>query len=277
MLSENQLAQYHQEGYVLIEEAVPAALLEPLREAAQRTTERTRSGQWPHRRDAGSGDIWGVGHLLHPDLGEPTFAEYMACDVVIDVVAQLLGVEDAEAELELELVNMLVNPSERDYAINWHRDLVREDLEPAEELARLQALKFSVQWNTALYDESSLLIVPGSHLRAKTPRERAIAVDAPRSDMPDQLVVELKAGQGVYYDANLLHRGVYPHTTQRQTIHCCMGRIAGARQRTYIYDALPWMDDEAFGAQLPARLRPLHANFRAMAARYRAGDFRNDS
>ena len=275
MLDANQLRQYHQEGYVLIDRAVPPPLLEPLREAAQRATERTRSGEWPHRRNAGEGDIWGIGHLLHPDLTEPTFAQYMASDIVIDVVAELLDV--AEAELQLELANMLVNPRDRDYAINWHRDLVREDLEPADELARLQALKFSVQWNTALYDESSLIIVPGSHTRAKTPRERAIAVDAPRSDMPDQLVVELKAGQGVYYDANLLHRGVYPHTTQRQTIHCCMGRIAGARQRTYIYDALPWMDDEAFGAQLPARLRPLHANFRAMAARYRAGDFRNDS
>ncbi len=275
MLDADQLRQYHQEGYVLINGAVPPPLLEPLRQAAQRATDRTRSGDWPHRRSAGDDDIWGIGHLLHPDLAEPAFAQYMASDIVIDVVADLLDVK--EAELQLELANMLVNPRNRDYAINWHRDLVREDLEPAEELARLQALQFSVQWNTALYDESSLVIVPGSHVRAKTPRERAIVTGEPQADMPGQLVVELRAGQGVYYDANLLHRGVYPHATCRQTIHCCMGHIAGARQRTYIYDALPWMDDEAVAAGLPARLQPLHANFRAMAARYRAGDFAKES
>lgn len=268
MLDANQLRQYRQEGYVLIDRAVPPPLLEPLRQAAQRATERARSGEWTHRRSAVDGDIWGIGHLLHPDLAEPVFAQYMASDVVIDIVAELLEVE--EAELQLELVNMLVNPRECDYAINWHRDLVREDLEPADELARLQALKFSVQWNAALYDENSLIIVPGSHVRAKMPRERAIVTDEPQADMPGQFVVQLKAGQGVYYDANLLHRGVYPHTARRQTIHCCMGHIAGARQRTYIYDTLPWMDDDAFAAGLPARLQPLHANFRDRAARYRA-------
>src|SRR5437868_3910285 len=68
-LSPVQLEQFTHDGYLVIEDAVEPPLLEPLRAAAGRVTQKTRSGEWPHNGDAGDGDIWGVNHLLHPNLG----------------------------------------------------------------------------------------------------------------------------------------------------------------------------------------------------------------
>ena len=267
MLSSDQLRHYRDHGYLLIDPAIPDGLLEPLRAAAGRLTEKTRQGVWPYNRDAGDGDIWGIGHLLHPDAGEPLFAEYMAADIVIEVVADLLAVSAApeDTPLQLELVNMLVNPATKDYEIGWHRDLVSTEQPPEQELEELMQAHHAIQWNTALYDDACLYIVPGSHRRPSSPEERDVAQNRQKDPMPEQLIVKLKAGQGVYYNANLLHRGVYAKDRQRETIHACMGAIEGAALREDLYQWLSWMKDPAFGPTLPERLQPLYANFMRMA------------
>ncbi|OGG48975.1 MAG: hypothetical protein A3F84_08205 [Candidatus Handelsmanbacteria bacterium RIFCSPLOWO2_12_FULL_64_10] len=276
MLTPSQLQQFKDQGYAIVEDAVPGGMLGPLRGATDRVTERTRRGEWPHKRKAGEDDIWGVSHLLHPDLGEPVFADYVASPVVIDVVGDLLGLKEGErsARLQLELVNMLVNPAKRDFEIGWHRDLIREDLPPEEELAELRRLQHGVQWNTALYDEACLFIVPASHLRPKTPEERDVVFNRSKDPMPGQMAVALRAGQGVYYNSNLLHRGIYSASQRRETLHCCMGSIDGfaLRRRQYLYRQLAWMDAPGFRERLPGPLLPLYDNFIRMKARAEQGE-----
>src|SRR5579872_6225401 len=123
MLTESERSQFFSDGYVVVDQAVEPHLMEPLREAAARIVERTRTGQWPHHRAAGGGDIWGVQQLLHPDAGEPVFLEYMASDPVLEVARDLLG-----PALRMGLLNMLVNPARTSFAIAWHRDFLRTEL-----------------------------------------------------------------------------------------------------------------------------------------------------
>src|SRR5947199_10728048 len=111
-LTRAQHEKFNQDGFIVIDGAVEPHLFDPLREATARVTEKTRCGSWPHKRAASDDEIWGVGHLMHPDLGEPVFAQYMASDPVLDVATDLLG-----AGLRMSLVNMLVNPTKRDFAI----------------------------------------------------------------------------------------------------------------------------------------------------------------
>ncbi len=263
MLTNDQIRQFKEQGYIILNNAAPEHLLVPLREATDRVTRKARKGTWTHIRRARETDIWGVSHLLHPDLDEPVFAQYIASPIVIHVVGDLLGLtpEQHPQELQLELVNMLVNPAQADHEIAWHRDLIRKDLPPEEELTELKKLKHGVQWNTALYNETCLYIVPGSHRRPKTPEERHIVFNHPQDPLPGQFPVTLEAGQGVYYDANLLHRGIYPKAMRRETLHCCMGAVAGAAQRSHIYTGLAWMDHPAFRNSLPETLHPLYNNF----------------
>jgi hypothetical protein len=87
--------------------------------------------------------------------------------------------------------------------------------------------------------------------------------------MPGQLAVALTAGQGVYYNANLLHRGVYSNHQRRETLHCCMGSIEGSHLRSSLYEWLAWMTQPGFRETLPERLHPLHENFVRMAEQFR--------
>lgn len=88
---------------------------------------------------------------------------------------------------------------------------------------------WNTQWNLPLYADDSLVVVPGSHVRVRTAAERA----APRRepDMPGQLVVRLEPGDVVFYDNNILHRGVYRADRERMSLHGSVGRAGGGRLR----------------------------------------------
>ena len=75
------------------------------------------------------------------------------------------------------------------------------------------------------------------------------------------MAVKLTAGQGVYYNANLIQRGVYTKSMRRETLHCCMGAVDHALLRSHIYTGSSWMDRPGFRETLPERLQPLFDNF----------------
>src|SRR5207249_10859489 len=131
-LTRAQREQFVEDGYIIIDQAVEPRLMEPLRAAAACVTEKARVGIWPHKGANGEDDIWGVGHLLHPELDEPVFAEYMASGPVLDVAMDLLG-----PSLRLSLVNLMVNPAKREYFSGWHRDQLKQEVPPEEEEALL--------------------------------------------------------------------------------------------------------------------------------------------
>jgi ectoine hydroxylase-related dioxygenase (phytanoyl-CoA dioxygenase family) len=259
-LTSAELEQFTNNGYVVVEGAVEPHLLEPLRAAAARVTGKTRSGEWPHNGDAGDGDIWGVNHLLHPDLSEPVFAQWLASDPVLDIAAQLLS-----PSLRLFLVAMFVDPAKRDFAFGWHRDGLRRELPPEEELAILARPQDSVQWNTALYDEACFLVVPGSHRRAATAEERDIQFRRPMEAMPDEITVPLQAGQAVYYHAQLLHRNLNPAGRRRATLHAILHRHPSDEALPFHYQFVNWLETPAVRDTLPPRLHPLFDNWLAVA------------
>lgn len=123
---------------------------------------------------------------------------------------------------------MLVRPDEA-FELRWHRDDIPASATDEEELARLAKPGFHAQWNLALYDDASLVLVPGSHARARTPAERAAAPYEPQ--LPGQIVVRLKAGEVAFYNNNILHRGVYDPSVERLTLHGSIGTTLGSKER----------------------------------------------
>ncbi|KAF2095038.1 phytanoyl-CoA dioxygenase family protein [Rhizodiscina lignyota] len=225
------------DGYVLI----PSALTDPelivLRAAAERTVTLARSGKWPYIRtlpkqfppwgsDPSNG-IWGVQHLLNPELPDSDiFALSYFADFIINPVKELLDAK--EDDLIMELYNVLVRP-DSDFELRWHRDDIAADATAEEEMKRLQEPAWHAQWNLALYDDHSLVVVPGTHQRARTDEERN--ADPLDKNMPGQKVVEMKAGDLVFYNNNILHRGVYDSHWQRMTLHGSIGHVKGSRMR----------------------------------------------
>lgn len=198
-----------------------------------KATQLARTGVWPHFRTVPKqfppwpstppppeeGGIWGVQHLLHPDMpGRDAFAGVYFSEPILSTVEDILSShahfsKDGEQEhLVMELFNLLVAPETVDFELRWHRDDIPNTATPEEEQARLDECRAGggqshAQYNLALCADSSLIVVPGSHRRVRTDIERA--ADPYEAYLPGQIEVELQPGDAVFYDSNILHRGVY--------------------------------------------------------------------
>ncbi|KAI9439363.1 hypothetical protein H4582DRAFT_2076056 [Lactarius indigo] len=249
---------YDTHGYVIIPELVTRSEHDGLLAATERAAARTRSGSWTHARVVGKqfppygagDDIWGVQHAMHPALGEPAFGRWYAGDAVRGAAKTLLGCQDDH--LQMELFNILVHPLRSDFALCWHRDDIRNSADEDEERASLEVRHYGVQWNTALREDSSLYVVPGSHRVPRTPAQRAMSSSTitPTDPlaMPGAIRVTLKPGETVFYNNNILHCATYSTRRPRATLHACMGDARGGstRARNILQHGLEWMKDDAF-------------------------------
>jgi hypothetical protein len=230
------LDSLNHDGFVVLPASLfPSFDLDALRAAASRTTTSARAGTWPYIRtlpkqfppwpsDPSHG-IWGVQNLLHPSNPDHlTFAASYFDAELLTYVATLIGC--SQDELVMELYNMLVRPDEK-FELRWHRDDIPQDASAEMEMERLKKPGFHAQWNLALFDDSSLIVIPGSHARARTEVERNAHPYAP--ELPGQRVVHLKAGEVAFYNNNILHRGVYDPRKERMTLH---GSIGSSRAGT---------------------------------------------
>ncbi|KAF2457108.1 phytanoyl-CoA dioxygenase [Lineolata rhizophorae] len=243
-------------GFVRIPSALSSDQIESLRDACSTATSRARAGNWPHIRtlpkqfppwpsDA-NGGIWGVQHLLHPDQpGNDVFASSYFGDTVMGPAKRILGCDDED--MVMELYNLLVRP-ERDFELRWHRDDIPASASPEEEMKRLSKPAWHAQWNLALFEDSSLVVVPGSHKRPRAEVERS--ADPYEAELPGMLIVEMKPGDLVFYDNNILHRGVYRADVERMTLHGSVGHVRGGnlRARNVLQHAVgEWVDQCDFG------------------------------
>ncbi|GES60231.1 phytanoyl-CoA dioxygenase family protein [Aspergillus terreus] len=239
-------------GFVVIPSLLSPTEVAQFRAAATKATTLTRTGHWPHFRTvpkqfppwpttpppASEGGIWGVQHLLHPEMpGRAEFARFYFSDKVLAVAEELLGItadahkQDGEEPLVMELFNLLVAPETKDFELRWHRDDIPETVSAEEEAALLAkkspgGRQSHAQYNLALCPDASLIVVPGSHRRVRTEIERNAGPY--EAELPGQLVVELQPGDAVFYDSNILHRGVYRGKPEggeesRLTLHGSLG------------------------------------------------------
>ncbi len=247
------------DGFVLIPEAFPQEDIDTFRVAARNATELARAGKWPYVRtlpkqfppwteDITNG-IWGVQHLLHPDMPErKIFASSYFNNTMLNTITGLLQCQPSD--LVLELYNMLIRP-DRDFALRWHRDDIPPETPPEDELIRLQEPMLHAQWNLALYPDASLVVIPGSHKRARTEMERH--ADPYEDDMPGQKIVKMEPGDILFYNNNILHRGVYDCKNERMTLHGTMG-VAGtdkARARNILQHGIGSWGADADFSDLP--------------------------
>ena len=213
-----------------------------------------------------------------------SFAKCYFSPSILEVVSELVGVKENNSDdesLVMELFNLLVAPETKDFELRWHRDDIPETATAEEELAQLAAKspggrQSHAQYNLALCPDASLIVVPGSHRRARTDVERTAEPYA--SYLPGQLVVQLQPGDAVFYDSNILHRGVYKGKEEngeetRLTLHGSLGvksaegddekkKVRATAVLQHGVGAWVHRDDAAFGiGERPEKMR---ANLVAM-------------
>jgi hypothetical protein len=239
---QNYLESLNRDGFVLIPSLLTPSQITTLRSASAQTVDLARAGNWPWVRtlpkqfppwniepgaNPAAGGIWGVQFLMHPSLpSSKTFISNYFSSSIIDVVKELLECEDED--LVLELFNLLIRP-DRDFELVWHRDDIPPTATAEEELERLREPAWHAQWNLSLYDDESLIVVPGSHKRARSEVERNAGPF--EKGLPGEIRVKMKAGDCVFYNNNILHRGAYDAAKERMTLHGSMGHKGGNRLR----------------------------------------------
>ncbi|KAG7044991.1 phytanoyl-CoA dioxygenase [Colletotrichum scovillei] len=276
MTASSLLDRLNRDGFVVIPSILTEDQLKDLRSATRNATELARAGKWPNVRtlpkqfppwpvatpEAPPDGIWGVQGMMHPDMpNNAAFIKTYFSDAVIEPTKQLLQCSDDD--LVMELFNLLIRPDE-DFELRWHRDDIPATATAEEELDRLNKPAYSAQWNLALYDDNSLIVVPGSHTRARTDIERN--ADPYEKEIPEQLYVELKAGDIVFYNNNILHRGAYVANKERMTLHGSAGHVNGStlRARNVLQHGLKgWVDKVDLGV-LDEKERARAENMRRM-------------
>ncbi|KAH8696742.1 phytanoyl-CoA dioxygenase family protein [Talaromyces proteolyticus] len=246
------LEALQRDGFVIVRSILVPDEVAILREASSKAASMTRAGNWPYLRSvpkqfppwpntpppSSEGGIWGVQHLMHPEMPDrEAFIKAYFSPKILAVAEELLGVsqpsrgEPKKELLVMELFNLLVAPENKAFELRWHRDDIPESVSPERELELLchkspEGKQSHAQYNLALCPDTSLIVVPGSHRRVRTEIERAAGPYEPT--LPNQLIVKLEPGDAVFYDSNILHRGIYQPKAEgndetRLTLHGSVG------------------------------------------------------
>ncbi|KAM6499566.1 hypothetical protein JOM56_005074 [Amanita muscaria] len=260
MYTEGFRKQYDEQGFVIVMGLIDPSEFTPLQDACARAIDKSRKAEWMHRRTVGRQfppyadekdvDVWGVQHLMHPELGEGAFVKWYTGNRMAEVAKALLGCR--EEELQMELFNLLINPERNNFALRWHRDDVNERASEVEEKKALGVWHHGIQWNTALYRDACLYVVPGSHKTPRTPEQRkhSETMTPPDDpfDMPGAIQVVLEPGETVFYNSNILHCATYDSTVLRATLHATIGDTRGGatRARNVLQHGMDWIKGEGF-------------------------------
>ncbi|KAK6535892.1 hypothetical protein TWF281_000143 [Arthrobotrys megalospora] len=248
------LEAFERDGFVIIDDVLPQDLFTAAKEACDIAVEKGRKEEWPYRRIVGKAfppwppsgpDIWGIQHLMHPDLKLPIFKQIYTNPKLLSTACAVLSLPSAES-LQLELFNLLINPHTTPFSLPYHRDTIPAPTPPEEEARLLTRPRTGTQYNLALYDDACLIVVPGSHRRPKTAEEAATLKENDKAPLKDEIRVVLKPNQAVFYENDILHRAEYD-TKKRVTLHGSLGKEGQIeRARMVLQHGVEYLKDEGF-------------------------------
>ena len=197
MLTQTQIAQYHEDGYVVPDFRLPAQVLDSIK-----TRHTALLAGHPEFRDY-------CPALFDHDIG---FADYGANHDILDMVEQLIG-----GDIALWNMSFFAKPAGNGKRTPWHQD---GEYWPIRPLATCTAW-LAVDDSTA--DNGCLRVIRGSHKERALRRHNTVAAgdvtltqELDRSEYDESKAVDivLQAGQISLHDVFLLH-GSEPNTSTR--------------------------------------------------------------
>ncbi len=228
--SDQHVADFYRDGFTIFRSILPPALIRDLR----RTTETAR--QIARQEQGAQAQRLQPLALYLDRLDHRTFQNYLELPVLVDAIQHTLSPDHHMAGFDTLAV--LLEPAEQSWGVLWHRDISEQSpqVDAAEMRQLLRDPLFFIQVSCALYTDSSLWYVPGSHGRPDLERERAVADAAPRLEGMDEVEAErlcieharampgavqtvLEPGDFMLYRTNAWHQGCYTPYRKRATLH----------------------------------------------------------
>ena len=230
---------FRQNGYVILRNVVPPDQLAALRDCFETLVEKQKR-IWAERRGPTDppGGVWETSAqprlVFNEVIDSQTAAAGDFClhDHTLGVSRRLMGTPEAA----VTAMFLMCNPVRDHGPATWHRDVGPGHPAPIDGLTEYihHFGPAYIQWNIALWEDSVLWVVPGSHLRRNTEAEaRQLAAD-PKVPLPGGLQVELGPGDGVAYTIPILHWGSNYSAKQRRIVHLGY-RAFGGEAFSYVH------------------------------------------
>lgn len=237
-VTDEHVVAYHRDGCTILRSVLTPGLLSDLRRAAEFCREIARGKEDMHEHQV----LRPLGH--YPDVDLAPFRHYVEHPPIVEAVKRILG---PDAAIPPEDVGILFEPHDAPMCTNWHRDISPE-LKAWDPFRRRMAMSnaaFSSSMNCALYADSCIGYVPGSHSRPLTPIEARVLASWPDFDaverdgdplvmdpiekelacietfraMPNTVAFDLEAGDIVLYASYGLHFAHRAPYRKRATLH----------------------------------------------------------
>ena len=166
-------------------------------------------------------------------------------------------------ELRLGYLGLLTNPAHVEFKLGWHRDVMNLAERDFDETVNPRPSQFSkMRWTLALLDEANLRLVPGSHRRYETPLEHQNMAEHLSDELPGQKLIELRAGQAVFYDERTIHRAHTRHERERSSLFGTWARYVPGEAKRNPIPEMRWMLRDGIRETFPESLRLYYDRWR---------------
>jgi ectoine hydroxylase-related dioxygenase (phytanoyl-CoA dioxygenase family) len=238
-VSDQHIVEFHSRGYTILRSVLTPGLLRELRPAAEQCRQIARRKTEMH----GEQVLRPLGNYT-PEVDLAPFRNYAEHPPFINAIHRIV---DPDAQVLAEDVGILFEPSTEPMCTNWHRDISPpvKEWDAFRRRVTMANASFNASINCALYADSCIGYVPGSHSRPLTEsEERVIAswkdFDAVERDgdplvmdpvekeaacietfraMPNAVQFTLEAGDAVIYASYGLHFAHRAPYRLRATLH----------------------------------------------------------
>jgi len=256
---------FHRDGFLVLRGAFRGDRLVELRDHALALKDRVQADPVEGMRYWYGGSVkrekipsaadaarysWGINEITRPGLFDPMLIDAIGTEPLLAVLETVLEAPRAWGQ------KLLWAPKTTHYDLHWHRDTDHrfDALMPYK-----PAANDHVQFNGALEPDDSFMVVPGSHRRAITDRERGILHGDNRGELPGQIRVSLEPGDVVLMDAHAVHRGSCPPGSPRLSLHYSFQAQWVPLKPWGCHD---WHCSEEFIGSLDPRVRPCYDRLR---------------
>ncbi len=241
--------RFARDGFVLLKDAIPSALMEDLRAAVVPVLQLRAGGATRYQT------------ILDERFFSHRYIYFLNLPALNRAAQAIIGREDLIAGgLALQ-----IGSATRQW-LGWHRDHGEQSPDLP---ARFAYATKTIQTNCPLYDDDCLWVIPGSQRRPSTAEELAHRGDP--AAMPGAFNVQLRAGDCLLYQPIIWHAAEYRPEWKRATFHGgwmdpeMVDRFATCR---WGFDKHPSLIRGEHLGELGPYYGPQLARYRAAALRY---------
>lgn len=203
ILTDEQLQEFNQLGYINLKGVIPLDVIEKAREAYERMRKKCEERTYPHARInsiLSEKDVYGIEHIFHKDIFESDLFESLKESHVLEFSKQILGSEDVSL-----ILNRIHCTRYQSHSGRWHRDGAPQTF-------------MHVQSCIPLYPEAGFYVVPGSHHDSLEDVKDKKFNDK-RHHVQGEIILPVEPGDLLLFHSSIFHRGTCVGREKYQRAH----------------------------------------------------------